>query len=357
MTLCICIYKGNQEENRGTSTKYTLMNPCTGGEQLVEETMTDIINDPFNKIKGSLNGPRLISIAECFMKNRDKCNVEKLHASLSLLWNAVSAGDSKKYVTAKHEKMWQALHFMCSNSSFIEELKSYLCPALRDQHPSTIFIQTLVRKLFEKIIILKSGKQSGSEATESPKEITNVEESILRYAAGYVPFALKKKCKKRQCPESDVQIKYLNAIGVMSEVEDPQSFLEYTKCWIAKQNRGGLFQLKNEAYLFFRSIECRCREYFQKKHIKTMADTTDIKSPVLNAIYKDQVVKKHWQEATTGQDPTQSNEVMQMCIKLWVDIRGHAFATHWVEHFKHLQTIEASSKKSLRKNLKNAEMM
>ena len=93
-------------------------------------------------------------------------------------------------------RKWQALHFMCSNSSFIEELKSYLCPALRDQHPSTIFIQTLVRKLFEKIIILKSGKQSGSEATESPKEITNVEESILRYAAGYVPFALKKNARK-----------------------------------------------------------------------------------------------------------------------------------------------------------------
>ena len=35
-----------------------------------------------------------------------------------------------------------------------------------------------------------------------------------------------------------------------------------------------------------------------------------------------------------------------MRTKLWVDIRGHAFATHWVEHFKHLQTTEASSKKS-----------
>ena len=353
----VFIYEGNQEENHGTSTKYTLINLCTDGEQLVKETMNDIINDPFNKIKGSLNGPRLIGIAECFMKNRDKCSVEKLHASLSMLWNVVSAGDSRKAMTDKREKMWQAFHCMCSNSSFIEELMSYLCPALSDQYPSTIFIQTLVRILFEKIIVQKFGMQSGSEAIESQKEITNVEENILRYAAGFVSFALKKKCQKRQCPESDVQIKCLNAVGVMDEVEDPQSFLEYTKCWIGKQNRGGLFQLKNEAYLFFRSIECHCREYFQKKHIKTMADTTDIKSPVLNVIYKDEVVKKHWQEAVRGQDPTQSNEVMQMCIRLWVDIRGHAFATHWVEHFKHLQTIEASSKKSLRKSLKNAESM
>ena len=86
-----------------------------------------------------------------------------------------------------------------------------------------------------------------------------------------------------------------------------------------------------------------------------MADTTDMKSPVLNVICEDEVVKKHWQEAMRGQDSTQSSEVMQMSIRLWVDIRGHAFATHWVEHFKHLQTIEASSKKSLRKSLENAD--
>ena len=58
--------------------------------------------------------------------------------------------------------------------------------------------------LFKKIIVQKFGTQSGSEAIDSPKEITNVEENILRYAAGYVLFA---------------------------------------------------------SYLFFRSIECHCREY------------------------------------------------------------------------------------------------
>lgn len=88
-----------------------------------------------------------------------------------------------------------------------------------------------------------------------------------------------------------------------------------------------------------------------------MADSTDIKSPVLNAVYKDEAVKKHWKEATTGQNQTQSNQVMQMCIKLWVDIRARAFAEHRIEHFKHLQTTEAAGKKSLRKNLKNTEMM
>lgn len=260
MTSCIFIYL----ENHGTHIKYSLSKLCTGGEQLVEETMNDIINDPFNKINGSLNGPRLIGIAECFLKNRDQCNVEKLHSSLSMLWNAVRAGDSRKVLTHQREKMWQAFHILCSNSSFIEELKSYLCPALNDQPLLTIFIQTFVRKLFEKIIVLKSGTQSGSETIESSEEITNVEENILRYAAGFVPYALTKKCKKRQCPESDAQIKCLTAIGVINEVEHPQTFLEYTKCWIDKQNRGGLFQLKNEAYLFFRSVESHCRKHLKK---------------------------------------------------------------------------------------------
>lgn len=49
-------------------------------------------------------------------------------------------------------------------------------------------------------------------------------------------------------PESDVQMKWLNAVGVMNEVEDAQSFLEYTKCWIGKQNRDGL---KKQSLLVF----------------------------------------------------------------------------------------------------------
>lgn len=141
-----------------------------------------------------------------------------------MLWNAVSAGDLKKAMSHKREKTWQAFHMMCSNSSFVKELKSYLCPALSDHPPTTIFIQTLVRKLFEKIIILKCGTQSGSETIKSPKEISNVQENILRYAAGYVPFALKRKCIKRQCPESDAEIKCLNALGVLNEVEDHDHF-------------------------------------------------------------------------------------------------------------------------------------
>ena len=35
-----------------------------------------------------------------------------------------------------------------------------------------------------------------------------------------------------------------------------------------------------------------------------MTHSTEIKSLVFIAIYKDEVVKKHWQGAMTGQDPT-----------------------------------------------------
>ena len=47
-----------------------------------------------------------------------------------------------------------------------------------------------------------------------------VEENILRYAAGFVPFSLKKKCAKRKTRTDYMKqtIKCLNALGVDDEL-------------------------------------------------------------------------------------------------------------------------------------------
>ena len=44
-------------------------------------------------------------------------------------------------------------------------------------------------------------------------------------------------------------------------------------------------------------------------------------------------------------------QVLKMCVKLWVNIRGHAFAANWVEKFKQIQG--GGKKKALRKDLKD----
>lgn len=131
---------------------------------------------------------------------------------------------------------------------------------------------------------------------------------------------------KTQSKNKDEKIKCLNAIGVCGEDDSQQSFLEYTKYWMEKQNRGGLFLLKDDAYMYFRAVQQHCRKGFQKEKIETTTDTLDDRLPVLKAILRYNVAMEHWAQATAGQNQLVSNEVMQMCVKLWVNIRGHSFA-------------------------------
>ena len=183
-------------------------------------------------------------------------------------------------------------HILCSDPDFIQEFISYLSPA-SDQSCSKLFVQTLVRKLFEKLLHRKTALPSHSEDPKETK-LTSVEENILKYAAGFVPFVLWRKCMKTQSKNKDEKIKCLNAIGVRGKDGSQQSFLEYTKYWMEKQNRGGLFLLKDYAYMFFRAVEEHCRKGFQKEKIETTTDTLDIRLPVLKAIFRDNVAMEHW---------------------------------------------------------------
>ncbi len=61
---------------------------------------------------------------------------------------------------------------------------------------------------------------------------------------------------------------------------------------------------------------------------------------------------EYWTKATADYSATVSVSVMQMCVKLWVNVRGHAFASNWIEQFKQAQKTEQSTKKALRKSLK-----
>jgi coiled-coil and C2 domain-containing protein 1 len=78
--------------------------------------------------------------------------------------------------------------------------------------------------------------------------MTEDELNALQYAAGYVPHALLKKYEKRSGEKYAAFTECLGDMAVGSE--DTSDFLEYTKVWINKVNRGGLFPLNNITFIF-----------------------------------------------------------------------------------------------------------
>ena len=229
------------------------------GEKLLLDTLNKLILDKlildsFNKIQGSEHGKRIISLADCLLKNKSKCDMKKYNSILGKLWKAATAGDARKLATTQRERMWRAFHALCSSYDYIVECELFVYPALSENATCMLFNQSFVTKLFENIIFFKTTvvptTATGSHSEEI--EMTVVGVNIIRYAAGFVPFSLKKQCAKRKTRTDDMKqkIKCLNALGVDDELEQSQTFLEYTKSWTEKQNRGGLFQLNDATYLF-----------------------------------------------------------------------------------------------------------
>ena len=77
--------------------------------------------------------------------------------------------------------------------------------------------------------------------------------NALQHACGYIPHALLKRYEKSTGSKFDKFIECLGDMAVRSECNS-ENFLHYTKEWIDKVNRRGLFPLKDTTYLFL-SVE------------------------------------------------------------------------------------------------------
>ena len=97
----------------------------------------------------------------------------------------------------------------------------------------------------------QSSSHGEHDAAEGPP-LSEDELNAMRYAGGYVPHSLLKRFEKRKGKKYDQFIECLGDMAVESEHSD---FLNYTKDWIGKVNRGGLLPLNDMTYCFFVAIE------------------------------------------------------------------------------------------------------
>ena len=74
----------------------------------------------------------------------------------------------------------------------------------------------------------------------TPPSLTKDEENIIRYACGYVGMKLHDRFIKQ---DGSKAAQFVECIDSMHVVGPASSFLDYTREWIDKVNRGGLFNV------------------------------------------------------------------------------------------------------------------
>ena len=145
----------------------------------------------------------------------------------------------------------------------------------------------------------------------------------LRYVAGYVCRKVQHKIKSSRLPHENDMVLFLSELQTDDKDEDIDT-------WINKIDRGGLWHVKEDVYLLLYTIEEEIRRHFT---VKSKAKIPS-REKVLDAIYKNEDVKLQWEQLASNIDTSMSTLLLQEIVRLYLTVRGHAFATSCLELYK-----------------------
>ena len=186
-------------------------------------------------------------------------------------------------------------------------------------------------------------------------ELSDNDLNALRYVAGYVPWKLRQKFKKALCkhPNRKAFLVCLEKMSEDSEEEDDDSYMEYTKKWIRTIDRGGLFRVNDEVYLFFHEIERMVRKFVVKL---VNQSTQQEKQEIVDEIVSDDDIQFHWSVISVDLDHHVGEQLLQEIVQLWLTIRGFSTAGAFVEQYKQITKKSTKKSTSLRKGLKRKKL-
>jgi hypothetical protein len=242
--------------------------------------------------------------------------------------------------STKRERYWAAFH-----NKQVHELPGMWSSLIRNlgceevgSGGLVLLSQHINQRLFEELLRARTSLIDDTEASQKP-----LEANALRYAAGYVPFALKKKLSHR--PEF---VQCLDQLGVSGQGD---TYLEYTKKWIELVNRGKLFNVSDETYRFFHDLEMKVCAYLEDIFLAGgQADQS--KEELVSHIVEDTDVQFSWLLLCLDLDDEElSNELLKYVVEM-LTIRGFSMANAWMEYYKQSDESNTKSKKGLRKGLK-----
>jgi len=201
-------------------------------------------------------------------------------------------------------------------------------------------------------------------------DLSEDERSALYYAAGYVPFAHRKRFKEIRfvCAVDHLYSSY-NIIVLYNFRPDLISILLRFDAWdecgdadtlhdymrhAEKIDRGGLCKINSKCFNFFEDLELITR-----KHITAILNNQAItKKEIVQSITKDEDMLFSWVLLVTTGDASEddlTNELLIYVVELWLTIRGNSCAGDWMEYYKQSKQELVQRKKSLRKTLKRGK--
>ena len=127
----------------------------------------------------------------------------------------------------------------------------------------------------------------------------------------------------------------------------------YSKRWLSLIDRGGLFHVNNQVYVFFHSIEFEVR-----RHLKQLPlEKGSTKKYVMDEILNDVDVQYHWSSIASDIDEKAAQMLLRDTVELWLSIRGFSEVGAFLEEYKKVKDKATKKTVGLRKGRNYAWMM
>ncbi|XP_035662528.1 uncharacterized protein LOC118406548 [Branchiostoma floridae] len=295
--------------------------------------------------------------ADIFGRWATSDNAHFIMTLCSLLWCVISAADTSVLCSSANETMFGAFHKLCTGDQFQNLWNTFMSSL--DQIPCPLLHMFVTNKVFEGLLAKKHSVDApitGGTCSDVDTAMTNAEEQVLRYVAGYIPHALLKHYKKYDNKLAKLYATVLSewkVDGAKHSSTGKATFLKYTEGWVDKVNRGGLYVVTDQVYLFFRAVEKVVRSTANVQQLR-QGTLTGIKDDIMNKLETDFLVNKYWCAiACSITDEKASVALLEKILLYFVNLRCRAFAEAHIAVMRQ-KNIDAASKKgekSLRKSL------
>ena len=220
----------------------------------------------------------------------------------------------------RREKMWGQYH-KCRTSDIFKMNWHAFLEAATSTPPCPILYQYLTDAIFKERI---KDKYHIRPAPENAEQLclTFEETNGLRYAAGYVPRALRKKLLKSAHP-----LKSELLLCILDLLDDGDEDHDDSCKWVDMIDRGGLTHVNTMTYYAFVSMEIELRKHLRSEQLPNLKDVAKI-------IKDSDEVQFYWSIVAADWDEEEAQALLELIIDLWVTIRGFSFASAWIEKFK-----------------------
>lgn len=252
--------------------------------------------------------------------------------------------------SAKREKMWGAFHTIRCADKFRDTWEEFLQESVGCKS-SPIFYQYVTDKLFRKLITSEFHvEDSHGRSESSPTELSYEEDNALRYTAGYVCRAVRKKLQREKGSEE-----LLLSLDELTEQDalDEDDEDDDTKDWLRLSNRGGLLFVTDETFSLFHAMEQVIRRFLRVDRVKELS--VGRREEIRRSIIEDEEVKTKWSVVSHDMEEKVGSILLGKIVDLWITIRGFSFAGAFIELYKQRAKTTLQKTKGLRKNLQTVK--